>query len=141
MKVNVTVKILRVDQLHTFELNDLSYETQQTLRKMPEGERMTKSLLFIDSFPCRIVDNKAISRYFPMFIPRTLQDAVALIRDCDSLVMQRDAVHVRWTGYEFLTRDGKTWSPKPDDILSNKEEWYVYSETEQGQAETKLPNF
>ena len=138
MKLTVTVEILPVDTLRASEICRFPKDLQETLKKLPKMEGPHKSILIIDGFPPKLIDNKAISRYFPMTVERTFGEAVALLRDCDNLVMKRGPNHVRWTGHEFLDR-GKTWSPNPHDILSQKKEWYVYSKDQPDQTQTEFP--
>ena len=138
MKLTVTVEIIGLDTLRPSDVRELPRSLQETLQKMPAVEHITKSILIVDGFPPKLIDNKAISRYFPMTVERSFGEAVALLRDCDTLIMKRGSNHVRWTGHEFLDR-GKTWSPTPHDILSQKKEWYVYSKDQPDQEEAKFP--
>lgn len=140
MKLNVTVEIIGLDTIRPSDIRNLPKDLQMSLQKMPQVEHASKSILIVDAFPPKIIDNKAISRYFPMTVERSFGEAVALLRDCDNLVMKRGSTHVRWTGHEFLDR-GKTWSPTPHDILSQKKEWYVYSEVKSDSPQTELPSF
>lgn len=139
MKLNVTVEILELHTLRPSEFRNLPPDLQRTLQKMPQAEYVSKSVMTVNGFPPKLIDNKAIARYFPMTVARTFGEAVALLRDCGNLVMKRGPNHVRWSGHEFLDR-GKSWSPTPHDILSQQKEWYVYSKDQSGQAETELPN-
>ena len=139
MKLNVTVEIVGLDTLRQSDIRNLPKDLQQTLQKMPQVEHASKSILTIDGFPPKLIDNKAISRYFPMAVERTFGEAVALLRDCDNLVMKRGPNHVQWTGHEFLDR-GKTWSPTLHDILSQRKEWYVYSKDQPNQESSEFPN-
>lgn len=138
MKLNVTVEITPLDSLRPSDIRKFHKDLQETLQRMPAVEHTSKSILTIDGFPPKLIDNKAISRYFPMTVERTFGEAVALLRDCDNLVMKRGANHVQWTGHEFLDK-GKTWSPTPHDILSQKKEWYVYSKDQPDQTQTEFP--
>lgn len=138
MKLNVTVEIKELSNMRPSDIRQLPREVQDKLAKMPSAEHESKAILFVDSFPAKIIDTRSVHRYFPMLVARTFSEAVALLRDCDSLLMKRGPHCVRWTGHEFLDR-GKTWSPTPNDILSDKKEWYVYSKDQSDQTQAELP--
>ena len=61
MKLNVTVEIVGLDTLRPSDIRNLPKDLQQTLQKMPQVEHASKSILTIDGFPPKLIDNKAIS--------------------------------------------------------------------------------
>lgn len=140
MKQQITVEILPATRV--LAVSRLPSELRETIVKMPPAERETKSVLWIDGFPPKLMDNKAISRYFPMFVGRTFQDAIALLRDCDNLYMIKGDLRVTWSKVNgvFLDGRGNDWSPSPDVILSDKEEWYVYSEVKSDSSKAEFPS-
>lgn len=139
MKLNVTIEVIKLEDLRQSDASRLPKELQTSLRKMPPAECCNKSILFIDNFPPKIIDSKIVHRYFPMLSPYTFQEALALLRDCGNLIMKRGPNCVRWSGHEFLDR-GKTWSPSPHDILSQQKEWYVHSEIKSDPPQTEFPS-
>jgi len=141
MKLTVTVNLIRVDTLRPSDIRALPREMQDTLSKMPQAEGLNKSILFMDSFPPKLIDNKAVSRYFPMLVERTFQGAVALLQHCDNLTMSRGPLKIYWNKglLSFVDQDGDVWCPSPADVLSDKEEWYVNSKVEPNQTQAELP--
>jgi len=130
MKLTVTVEVIRLEDLPARRHAALPEETKLAISKMPFSEKGNRSLLFVESFLPRIIDNKAVSRYFPMLVPRTFQDALGLIKENPNLYLGRaGGLKVYWLAerQEFLNGDGVAWIPSPAVILSDKEEWYVHS--------------
>ena len=142
MKLNVTVNLVRVDTLRPSDIRALPREMQDTLSKMPQAEGLKKSILFVDSFPPKLIDNNAVPRYFPMLIERTFQGAVALLQHCDNLIMTRGPLTIFWHKgiNSFVDQDGDVWCPSPADVLSDKEEWYVNSKNQPDQESPKFPH-
>jgi len=142
MKLTVTVEVIGLEDLSARRHAALPEEMKLTISKMPFSEKGNKSLLFVESFLPRIIDNKAVSRYFPMLVPRTFQDALGLIKENPDLYLERaGGLKVYWVAehHKFLDNGGVTWIPSPAVILSDKEEWYVNSKVEPNQTETKIP--
>lgn len=142
MKLQITVKVIALTDLRSEDFSRLPKDTLSAINRMPATEKANRSLLSIDTFPPRIIDTKTVNRYFPMLVPRTFQEALALLRDCDNLYMCRGGLQISWSklNYAFLDNAGNTWTPGPDVILSNKEEWYVYSKNQSDQAEAGFPD-
>lgn len=142
MKINLTVKILRVDSLSPSDLRALPRDLQDTLSKMPQSEGLKKSILFVESFAPKLIDNKAVKSYFPMLVERTFHEALALLSHCDNLTMSRGPLSVYWNKglLTFIDQDGEVWCPSPADLLSNQEEWYVNSKTESNQKKAEFPD-
>ena len=143
MKLQITIEIVSAKDISN-SFRNIPREMMATLGSMPDTEKDTKSVIFVESFPPRLIDNKAIHRYFPMLVARTFRDALALLRDCDNLYMARGAgLKVSWSKLNntFLDKNGSDWVPSPEVILSDKEEWYVYSEVKSDQKEAKFPDF
>lgn len=142
MKLNVTVEITGLDTLRPSDIRNLPKDLQQTLQKMPQAEHFNKSIMRIDGFPPKLIDNKAISRYFPMVVPRTFQEALVLLRDCDNLYMARSNLRIHWSRNSkvFLLENGDYWTPGIDVILSEEKEWYVYSKDQPDQESPEFPN-
>lgn len=129
MKQTVTVELIKLEDLKPSDLRKLPKKMQESLQAMPAAEHNIKSILFVDDFPPRIIDSRSVHRYFPMLMPRTFTEAVALLRDCDNLFMSRGSLRVQWHKElkSFIGQDGEMWCPGPDDVLSNQQEWYVNS--------------
>lgn len=141
MKLQITVEIIPLDTLRPSDHRRYP-NIQETLKKMPAAEHASKSILIVDGFPPRLIDNKGIHRYFPMYVARTFAEAVALLRDCDNLFMVRGAgLKVTWSrdDHRFKDNNGNDWVAGPNDILSDKKEWYVYSKNQPHQAEAEFP--
>lgn len=139
MKQLITVEIIPLDTLRPSDYR--RYPTvQEAIQKMPAAEHTSKSILIVDAFPARLIDNKAISRYFPMYVGRTFAEAVALLQDCDNLFMARGGLNVTWSkaDYRFKDNNGNDWTAGPDVILSNDKVWYVYSKNQSHQAEAEF---
>lgn len=144
MKLQITVEIIALNEIGTYRMRKLPQELCDTVAKMPPTERETKSILFVDTFPPRLIDNKAVHRYFPMLVGRTFQEALTLLRDCDKLYMARGAgLKITWSerNHAFLDNNGNDWVAGPDVILSQEKEWYVYSEDKSDQTQAELPDF
>lgn len=141
MILKITVNVIALNDLTSEVRNRLPKDTLKAITNMPATEKASRSLLFIDTFPPRIIDTKTVNRYFPMLVPRTFQEALVLLRDCDNLYMCRGGLTISWSklNYAFLDNSGNTWTPGPDVILSNKEEWYVYSKNQSDQTQTEFP--
>lgn len=141
MKLNVTVNISRIDTLRPSDIRNLPKDLQQTLQKIPQAEYISKSILWIDHFPPRLIDNKAVYRYFPMLVGRPFREAIALLRDCDNLYMVNGNLRVSWSKINntFLDSNGNDWVPSPDVILSDEEDWYVHSEIKSDPPKTEFP--
>lgn len=140
MKQTVTVEVIKLEDLRPSEISRLPKEMNVALQKMPAAEYNFKSILFVDSFPPRIIDTRSVHRYFPMLMPRTFTEAVALLRDCDNLSMSRGSLRVQWHKElkSFIDQDGDMWCPGPDDVLSNQQEWYVNSKAEPDQTQAEF---
>ncbi len=142
MKINLTVNILRVESLRPSDFRTLPQDLQNTLSKMPQTEGLNKSILFVDSFPPKLIDNKAVKNYFPMLVERTFHEALALLSHCDNLTMSRGPLSIYWHKglLTFIDQDGEVWCPSPEDLLSNQPEWYVNSQTESNQKKAEFPD-
>jgi hypothetical protein len=143
MKLNVTVEIHRLDTLRPSDIRKLPRNMQETLQKIPQADQLNKSILYVDKFPPRLIDNKAVYRYFPMLVARSFREAIALLRDCDNLYMVKGGLRVSWSKINnvFLDGAGRDWSPTPDMILSDNEDWYVYSEVKSDPPQAEFPTF
>lgn len=143
MKLNVTVEVLSATAVLGLPGSRLPRDTRSTIEKMPQAERETKFVLWVDNFPPRIIDCKAVSRYFPMLVERTFQEAIALLRDCDNVYMAGPGgLQVSWSKIQqtFLDGNGNDWVPSPALILSEEKRWYVYSKVKSDSSQTEFPN-
>ena len=141
MKLTITVEIVGLDTLRPSDIRNLPKDLQMTLQKMPQAEHLSKSIIQVEHFPPRLIDNKAVYRYFPMLVGRPFREAIALLRDCDNLYMVNGDLRVSWSKINnvFLDGAGRDWVPSPDIILSDKEDWYVHSEVKSDSPQTELP--
>lgn len=142
MKLMLTVEIRPITDLTSHgELSKLPKDIQLAITKMPATERNTRSLLWVEGFPPRIIDSKTVSRYFPMTVARTFQDALQLLRSSGTLRMSDGSVRIYWSekNKAFLDQNGADWVPTPDQILSTKEVWYVDSKNQPDPEEAELP--
>lgn len=139
MKLTLTVEIIQLKDWDARRTHKLPEEVQRDIRAMDVSTQVTKSLLWIDGFPARIIDNRAVRTYFPMLTAKSFHDALKLIQNSPDLMMRKGHNHVYWTGRAFMDREDKPWSPTPEIILSEEKVWYVYSKTQQNPQEAEFP--
>ena len=142
MKLRITVEVIDLqDHVPPSIFNRLPKDQQASLHKMPPSEYANKSILIVEPFPPKLIDNRAVKSYFPMLQARTFQEALQLIREDSSIWMRRGNLAVAWTTVNFITQEGRVWAPTPEDILSQEAVWYVGSKDQSYKTETELPGF
>jgi len=136
MKVTLTAEVIHLTDFPTRQYGDLPDDVRQALNKMPASEKKSRSLLFIDGYDPRIIDDTTVRRYYPMALPMTFAESVALLAKSDKLVMTRHGITISFTGQEYLS-GGKPWVPFPRDIVSQEKNWYVHPKDQPNQEKTE----
>lgn len=135
MRITLAVDIIPVTKLNNTGHWKLPKELEDSIRKMSVAIRESKSILYVEGYEPRIVDNRAVSVYYPMAVERTFTEALALIHQNANLVMTRASVTVSYVSNKYWV-DGNVWSPSPRDILSQEKEWYVHQKDKSHPAKT-----
>lgn len=135
MKVKLTVEIISIKQALANRI--IPKDLKTIIDCMPATERDAKSIIHIEGYEPRLIDNKGIARYYPMAVARTFAEALELISKSDTLVMIRRDLSVVYRARQYLA-NGNIWSPTPNDILSKEAEWYVHPQNQSYQEKTEL---
>lgn len=136
MKVTLTAEVIHLTDFPTRRYNELPVDVSKALEKMPAQEKKSRSLLFIEGYEPRIIDDTTVRRYYPMALPMTFAEGVALLAKSDKLVMTRHGTTVSFNGQYYLS-DGKSWVPSPRDIISQEKNWYVHPKDQPNQEKTE----
>lgn len=139
MKVTLTAEVIHITEFPTRRYSELPEDVREALNRMPAQEKKTRSLLFIEGYDPRIIDDSTVRRYYPMALPMTFADGIALLAKSDKLVMTRHGTSVSFTGQVYLSA-GKPWVPSPNDIISQEKNWYVHPKNQPNQEKAEFPD-